>query len=125
MKCDFLINIQMPDTFNIPKKYAATHLKEGDRYILTAYFTDPNTICSGDRATKAGYVGDKLFLVMNNGPVEIPLEESGIDAAKPAQQWTKGKCFFGMGKRTLRSILCIRFTFFPIQNEVKRTTLIT
>ena len=88
----------MPNTFQIPTKYAAAHLKEGDKYILTAYFTDPQTICSGKRATKDGYVGDKLYLVMNNGPVEIPLKESDIGAARPAQLWTKGKCFYGMGK---------------------------
>ena len=68
-------------------------MKEGDHYIITAYFTDPNTICSGVRKTKPTYTGDELYLVMNEGPVKIPLKESDIGNTK----WTKGKCFVGMG----------------------------
>ena len=68
-------------------------MKEGDLYILTAYFTDPKTICSGVRKTAAGYTGDNLYLAMNNGPVKIPLKETAIGST----QWTKGRCFYGMG----------------------------
>ena len=90
----YFISIQVPvASFAITSGHAKAYMKEGDLYILTAYFTDPETICSGVRKTTKGYTGDSLYLVMNNGPVKIPLKESAIRST----QWTKGKCFYGMG----------------------------
>ena len=71
------------------------HVKEDNHYILTAYFTDPTTICNGNRTTTSGYIGDNLYLAMNNGPVKISLQEE--DLVKADKNWKKGRCFFGMG----------------------------
>lgn len=90
------MQMALPNTFKIPKNQPNVVLKDGNKYLLTAYFTNPDNICSGNRATTKGYVGDKLFLRMNSGIIEIPLKESNI--AKSGQKWTLGKCFFGMGQ---------------------------
>ena len=68
-------------------------MREDDLYIMTAYFTDPNTICSGQRVTEDGYVGDNLYFVTHQGIVKIPLREADIAGTK----WTLGRCFAGMG----------------------------
>eukprot|EP00111_Clytia_hemisphaerica_P002224 TCONS_00006224-protein len=88
------IQLAFPDNSKSPKGWSKAFVKEGKSVVLTAYFTDPNLICSGKRIAPKGYVGDNLYLVMNNGPVKIPLKESDIGATK----WTKGKCFYGMGQ---------------------------
>uniref|UniRef100_A0A7M5V0C7 Cnidarian restricted protein n=1 Tax=Clytia hemisphaerica TaxID=252671 RepID=A0A7M5V0C7_9CNID len=88
------IQIVLPDNFNIAKNWKGAHVKEGNTFVMTTYFTDPDLICSGKRIAPKGYVGDNLYIVMNNGPVKIPLKESDIGATK----WTKGKCFYGMGQ---------------------------
>ena len=90
------IQIIFPDTFNIAKGWEQSHVREGNTFVMTAYFTDPNNVCSGNRVAPKGYIGDNLYLVMNNGPVKIPLKESDIGETK----WTKGTCFYGMGKLT-------------------------
>ena len=84
----------MPDTSKIATFWTKAHIHENGLYIMTSYFTDPDTICSGQRATKKDYVGDNLYLVLNNGPVKIPLKEDHVSGT----MWTKGKCFYGMGK---------------------------
>lgn len=68
---------------------------DNNTYALTAYFTEPKTICSGKRATKQGYVGDKLFLSVGKDKfMEIPLKESDVDG----DVWGNGRCFVGMGE---------------------------
>lgn len=76
-------------------------MPENNTYALTAYFTDPNTICNtGQRATKQGYVGDKLFLSIGKDKyMEIPLKESDIGST----EWVQGRCFVGMGKSKLHN----------------------
>ena len=78
----------------VPANHVKAYVRDGDYYLLTAYFTDPDTICSGKRATEDGYVGDNLYLVMQEGVVKIPLQESELVGTK----WTIGRCFAGMGK---------------------------
>lgn len=84
----------VPDTSKIATFWTKAHIHENGLYIMTSYFTDPDTICSGQRATTDGYVGDNLYLVLNNGPVKIPLNEVNVLST----MWTKGKCFVGMGQ---------------------------
>lgn len=86
------IQMAVNDNFQVTRtgKYA----KEGNKYVLTAYFTDPSMICVDGRKVNKGYLGDKLFLEMKNGPVSIPLDEEDIKDTK----WTKGRCFYGMGQ---------------------------
>ena len=88
------IQIVFPDTFNIAKGWVKAHVREGNTFVLTAYFTDPNNICSGNRVAPKGYIGDDLYLVMSNGPVKIPLKESDLMGTN----WAKGKCYPGMGR---------------------------
>eukprot|EP00111_Clytia_hemisphaerica_P002222 TCONS_00006221-protein len=82
--------------FTVPGSFNKTHVKEGNKIVLTAYFTDPNTICSRNRTTTPGYIGDNLYLPMENGPVKIPLKES--DLVSGDNKWVKGRCFYGMGQ---------------------------
>jgi len=84
----------MPAAIEVAANFKDAHIRDGNINLVTAYFTDPATICSGERATKDGYIGDSLYLVFNNGPVKIPLKEDEL-AGTP---WTLGKCFVGMGK---------------------------
>ena len=102
----------MPGSFN------KTHVKEGNKIVLTAYFTDPNTICTGNRATTPGYIGDNLYLPMENGVVKIPLKES--DLVSGDNKWVKGRCFFGMGEAITFSSVQRKFSF-QAENRIYTT----
>ncbi|OWF54729.1 uncharacterized protein LOC110441354 [Mizuhopecten yessoensis] len=72
----------------------------GNTYFVTAYFTNPATICSIGR-TAAQYAshgtGDSLYIQNGTDPVadslKIPMVETDVSTTK----WTKGHCFVSMG----------------------------
>ena len=71
-------------------------VKEGDMYVITAYFVDPATICSGTRPTSK-YIGDRLLLQTGLSPsdnVRIPFKEEDLKGSK----WVAGQCFYLMGE---------------------------
>ena len=71
-------------------------ISEGEMYVITAYFTNPQHICSGSRANSE-YLGDHLFL--QTGPqssttVAIPFKQEDLAGTK----WVHGGCFPAMGE---------------------------
>ncbi|GFO02749.1 hypothetical protein PoB_002925400 [Plakobranchus ocellatus] len=69
-----------------------------DRWVLTAYFTDPSKICTEGR-TKEQFdeegTGENLWIQTNANPMKlmkIAKKEENIEAP-----WVKGKCFYTMG----------------------------
>ncbi|XP_060066698.1 uncharacterized protein LOC132546979 [Ylistrum balloti] len=82
------------------KQVNQTFVQVGDMYFLTAYFTNPATICSNGRTAEnfaANGTGNTLYIQNGTNPVanslEIPMNESGLASTK----WTRGHCFFSMG----------------------------
>ena len=64
---------------------------EGSFWSITAYFSDPSTICS--RNASLGPTGDRIVIVSNQISVNLPLKEKDVTSF-----WTKGKCFWTMGQ---------------------------
>jgi len=77
-----------PDTFN-----------GQDVYVLTAYFVDPETICtSGRDASQLTSDGTGNLLQLQAGPTPVDLLEMPRARSEAiAQGWSKNKCFVGMG----------------------------
>lgn len=74
----------------------APWVKEGDMYVITVYFVDPATICSGTRP-KSAYIGDRLLLQTGSSAsqnVRIPFKEEDLAGTK----WVAGQCFYLMGQ---------------------------
>ena len=63
---------------------------EGTFWSITAYFTDPASVCSKSSSKQS--TGDRLVFVSSKQSVNIPLKESDITS-----YWTKGQCFWTMG----------------------------
>jgi len=74
-------------------------VEHGNHYFLTAYFTDPRTICSTGRSQTQwdrDGTGDGLYIQNGTIPTQsmkIPATESEMTNTR----WTKGKCFYSMG----------------------------
>lgn len=71
-------------------------ISEGDMNVLTAYFTNPQHICSGSRPSLE-YLGDQLFL--QTGPqssniMSMPFKEDDLAGTK----WVRGGCLWSMGE---------------------------
>ncbi|GFR71423.1 hypothetical protein ElyMa_000353100 [Elysia marginata] len=89
-----------------------------DRYVLTAYFTDPNTICSSGRTRSVFNVegtGTDLWLQTGNTASEvtlIPYYQTGLNVTN----WTEGKCFPTMGKHYWYNVTVDMDcdTFYPV-----------
>ena len=90
--------------YNFPaqKMFNRDTLAGTDALILTAYFTDPQTICQSGRSAdtlETLGVGTGLWLQNGTDPIRdsvaVPLEESGAAGTK----WIKGACFPTMGMR--------------------------
>uniref|UniRef100_A0A0B7AU65 Uncharacterized protein n=1 Tax=Arion vulgaris TaxID=1028688 RepID=A0A0B7AU65_9EUPU len=75
-------------------------ISDGDRWVITAYFTDPDAICRRGRSAEQFRVegtGTNLYIQNGSSPTfsfKIPLDESGMAGTK----WIEGKCFKAMGK---------------------------
>ena len=95
-----LTSFQLPTTVEIPRSFPDMFPLENGRHHLTAYFTNPAKICNGAKRTM-GCVGENLYIQNGSNPrvlYKVPLRESGMRGTK----WTKGKCFYQMGKRTMK-----------------------
>lgn len=78
--------------FNFPSaNVAKLMVDEGSFYTLTAYFIDPNTVCSPPIADKQ-ITGDRLVIKGSQLELDIALQQSQISS-----YWTLGNCFYGMG----------------------------
>jgi len=80
------------------RKYAGAwhkaHEADGDYYYLTAYFTEPKSICDKNINRPEGIIGDRLFFrVGEDKYIEAPLLREDTNGTK----WTLGRCFPGMG----------------------------
>lgn len=76
-------------------------VKDGDNYVLSAYFVDPSIICStGRSASDFESQGTGTNLYIQNGTnaeknsMMIPHKQTGMAGT----MWTEGKCFYTMGK---------------------------
>lgn len=71
-----------------------------ERYVLTAYFTDPSRICTRGRTQQqfeTEGTGTDLWIQTGNRPTDvtrIPKKEMNVSSTK----WSEGKCFVSMGK---------------------------
>ena len=93
-KVNYVVIPQIPVVKSQPRE--APWVKEGNMYVITAYFVDPTTICSGTRPS-SDYMGDRLLLQTGSSPdkhVAVPFKEEDLAGSK----WVKGKCFYGMGE---------------------------
>ena len=65
-------------------------------YTVTAYFKNPNTICTKGRA-KVRSLGDCVWIQNGTGPMmnyfSVPLMEQHVNGTK----WVKGQCFWSVG----------------------------
>jgi hypothetical protein len=78
--------------FNWPSGEVKKFFKdEGSIQTITAYFKDPATICSNNRAQQTG---DRLVIENSDGNWEVPYREKDLEGGK----WTKGQCFWTMGQ---------------------------
>lgn len=80
-----------------PDNMQPPFIRDGELYKLTAYFTDPSTICKRGRSQQRIQLhGIAEYLLIQNGTepeedvIEMALEESRTT-------WVKGLCFPGMG----------------------------
>ncbi|XP_013395235.1 uncharacterized protein LOC106162477 [Lingula anatina] len=76
-------------------------IDESDKYTITAYFTDPATICSTGRTAEqysALGTGNALYIQKGTNPVTdsiaMPMSQDDVKNT----MWTEGHCFYGMGK---------------------------
>jgi hypothetical protein len=78
--------------FNFPSSKVQEYMMdEGSFYTITAYFTDPSTVCSPSK-TSGQVTGDRLVIVGKSKVLDIALNQSDVSSF-----WTKGKCFKTMG----------------------------
>ena len=78
--------------FNFPSANIQKYFNdEGTFWSISAYFTDPTTVCSNTFSKQS--TGDRLVFVSNTQTVNIPLKESDVTSV-----WTKGQCFWTMGQ---------------------------
>ncbi|XP_031568107.1 uncharacterized protein LOC116302858 [Actinia tenebrosa] len=89
-----LAGIQMGAARSIVGVKRNPWVREGDMYVMTAYFTDPRTICS--RTQTRIYYGDRLLILdgTTNSTIVIPFKEEDLTGSK----WVAGKCFPTMGQ---------------------------
>ncbi|CAF3709047.1 unnamed protein product [Rotaria sp. Silwood1] len=86
--------------FDTQKMYNRATVAGIDSYVLTAYFVDPQTICtSGRDEARLKLEGSGTGLWLQNGPdpirdsVQSPLYENTVNTTK----WVLGSCFPSMG----------------------------
>ncbi|XP_035673849.1 uncharacterized protein LOC118414135 [Branchiostoma floridae] len=73
---------------------------DGDMYVITAYFVNPATVCTGRSEALFTLEGTGEGLYIQNGPNPqydydlIPRDEADIGTTL----WTQGECFYTMGQ---------------------------
>ncbi|XP_069140438.1 uncharacterized protein [Argopecten irradians] len=96
------IGVQHNDSSGFPphNQINQTFLRVDDKYFLTAYFSNPATICTLGRSRRQFMIegiGTRIYI--QNGPdpatnfLVAPMAETGTYVTK----WTKGYCLFSMG----------------------------
>lgn len=80
--------------FNMPSKEQQEYFtNEGDSYVISAYFTDPNLVCSN--VIRRVSTGDRLVIKGDKQTLNIPLIEENVLSET---FFTKGGCFYTMGQ---------------------------
>jgi hypothetical protein len=89
--------------FNFPSsKIQSYFVDEGDAYILTAYFVDPQTVCSSTSKPAASY-GDRVIIAGKSAQAVLPLDQKDAESSK---FWTKGCIkYFLLFNLIIKSIL--------------------
>ena len=64
---------------------------EGDSYVISAYFTDPNLICS--KISQRSSTNNRLVLKGDSNTLNIPMNEADVISEN---FFTQGKCFYSM-----------------------------
>jgi hypothetical protein len=82
---------------------------EGDFYSISAYFTDPDTVCSDTKAVTR-ITGDRLIFKSSVLKISVPLEQGNLTSI-----WTPGQCFNSMGMHY----------WYDINGQVNKNTLQT
>lgn len=78
--------------FNFPSsKIQSLFVDEGDFFTISAYFVDPNSVCSPSASARQ-VTGDRLIVKGSTKELKIPLQQKDIEPF-----WTQGKCFYTMG----------------------------
>eukprot|EP00058_Branchiostoma_floridae_P022839 XP_002608329.1 hypothetical protein BRAFLDRAFT_89333 [Branchiostoma floridae] len=73
---------------------------DGDMFVITAYFIDPASVCTGRSDATFTLEGTGVGLYLQNGPNPeadyelIPRDEDNLATTL----WTKGGCFYTMGQ---------------------------
>ena len=81
------------------KQINQPYVEHGNHYFLTAYFTDPRTICSTGRDQTQwdrDGTGDGLYIQNGTTPIQS-MKIPATEAEMANTRWTKGKCFYSMG----------------------------
>ena len=80
--------------FNFPSEKIRDFFDEEENsWRITAYFTDPESVCSRAKLS----TGDRLVFKSKTLEKSIALLESEVDQGF----WTQGKCFYTMGSEAL------------------------
>ncbi len=78
--------------FNFPSKNIRKFFNdEGDLFSLSAYFVDPDSVCSNNKSTRQ-ITGNRLVFKSKEFEVEAPLNINQMNSF-----WTEGSCFSSMG----------------------------
>jgi len=102
-KNGFIAGIQtsVPKSKFNPNPKNTNYVEDGDYWTVTAYFMDPNSICTVGRtaddlktATAAGLWLQTSSSPLNGGLFKVPEKEDDIKPTK----WGHGKCFWTMGQ---------------------------
>ncbi|KAK3599387.1 hypothetical protein CHS0354_036398 [Potamilus streckersoni] len=87
------------EKYPFQKQINAPFVDDGDLYLVTAYFTNPATICTSGRSQSdfnTHGTGEHLYIQNGTHPTDVitvPTHETEVAATR----WTKGKCFPSMG----------------------------
>jgi len=98
MQCGVLKSAS--STYPPAKQRGNVFQEDGPRWTLTAYFTDPATICTtGRSAAKFAEEGTGNRLMIQNGsnPVTQSVSVPATQAEMTGTSWSLGHCFVGMG----------------------------
>jgi len=93
---------ELPTSYTFPPTQQRGQMFQLDngRYFLTAYYTDPSTICSAGRSNaqfSTEGTGNGLWLQNSSNP-EHSTKQPAREPSLAGTKWTHGKCFPAMGQ---------------------------
>ncbi|XP_033757000.1 uncharacterized protein LOC117339491 isoform X2 [Pecten maximus] len=96
------IGVPKNDSAGFPPVKQINHpfIRVANMYFVTAYFTDPATICSTGRTGAkfaADGTGDSLYIQNGTNAVTDSIKIPMTQADVAGTRWTKGHCFVTMG----------------------------